>query len=295
MLRKVKDTLRDLWHLLLCYRCRKEQFFLGNKKLMNRKPASLFRHCLAAGVEITFYDTEKDVFYLKTPSNIIVKTDKYYYIFIEVFLYKYYALPPLCGRKFYVFDIGMNRGYTTLYYAANPDCVKVWGFELNPSTFALAKENFSFNPQVASKIQAYNYGISDKNQEVDMFYVEGADGVCSMEENFVESFWSEDYKKRKKTCKAKIKQAAPLFEELFNECENQTLKILKIDCEGAEYGIFEDLRQRNLVNSFDIIIGEAHHGMERLIPYLDSFSCVFLRKEDGPNTFSFCFLKQGLL
>lgn len=59
------------------------------------------------------------------PSGIIIKTDSYYMIFLEVFVYEYYILPPLGGKKFYVFDVGMNRGYTSIYYASQPACEKI--------------------------------------------------------------------------------------------------------------------------------------------------------------------------
>ncbi|MBQ1655215.1 MAG: FkbM family methyltransferase, partial [Bacteroidales bacterium] len=39
-------------------------------------------------------------------------------------------------------------------------------------------------------------------------------------------------------------------------------KILKIDVEGAEYGIFEDLCKTGQIKQFDLITGEAHNGIE---------------------------------
>jgi hypothetical protein len=34
--------------------------------------------------------------------------------------------------------------------------------------------------------------------------------------------------------------------------------MMKIDCEGAEWGIFDDLAQSGLLSYFDVVVGEWH-------------------------------------
>lgn len=95
----IKSLLKDIWHILLCYRCKKKQFFHGNEQLENCKEyGDLFRNCITAGIKLKFYDTEKKIFYLTLPSGITVKTDKYYIIFSEIFVYQYYSLPIGGGK-----------------------------------------------------------------------------------------------------------------------------------------------------------------------------------------------------
>lgn len=185
----------------------------------------------------------------------------------------------------------MNRGYTSLYYASQPDCEKVWGFEINNDTYRWAQENFSMNPQVASKIDSYNFGLLDEDKELDVFFVEGEDGVSTMDETFVDSYWSEERKRKKQVRTEHVKKASAVFGSLFKECKGGYLKILKIDCEGAEYKIFEEIDAHDLIDEFDIIIGGCHYGMEGLEKYLERFSCVS-KMEESKDVVQFCYLNK---
>lgn len=288
----IKELLRGIWQIILGYRCAKKQFFHGNENLENLKEyGNLFRNCISAGIKLRFYDTEKKIFYLTLPSGITVKSDHYYIIFLEIFVWQYYTLPPLRNSKFYVFDVGMNRGYTSLYYASDPDCEKTWGFEINSDTYRWAQENFMLNPQVASKIQGFNFGLLDEDKELNVFYVEGEDGVSTMDESFVDAYWSEERKRKKQQRKEYVKKVSIVFQNLFDECDQNYLKILKIDCEGAEYKIFKDLNENNMVNEFDVIVGECHYGMEGLEKYLGNFNCVS-KIGESKQVMQFCYLNK---
>lgn len=288
-------ALKDLWHILLCYRHKKMQFFHGNENLVQtKKYGCLFRSCLTSGIELTFFDTEKKVFYLTLPSGIIVKTDEYYMIFLEIFVYKLYALPPTIDEKYYVFDVGMNRGYTALCFASSPNCEKVFGFEIDDHTYRFALENFQMNPVLASKINPYSFGLSNEEKEIEIYYVEGEDGVSTMDLSFVDSYWSEDRKQKKQIKKESVKQASKVFGELFKGCNEKYLKILKIDCEGAEYAIFADLQKYELLDEFDVIIGECHYGMKELEKYLDRFTCIS-RLQESKDVQQFCFLNNKIM
>ena len=54
---------------------------------------------------------------------------------------------------------------------------------------------------------------------------------------------------------------------------------MKIDVEGAEYNIFADLYEQNIIKELDLIIGEYHEGIENLMTYLPDFRCSY--KEDS--------------
>lgn len=287
----IKAVLRDGWHLLLCYRDKKKQWIHGNQALLKRKEyGHLIRSCMVAGIELLYFDTEKQEFYLKTPSGIVAKTNKYYTIFLEIFSYKLYALPPVIQDKYTVFDIGMNRGYTALYFASDPDCENVFGFEIDEHTYRFASDNFKLNPSVSSKIHAYNYGWLDKEEEIEMYYLEGADGIASVYSSFVNSYWSEQRKEDKQVKKSKVLQASKIMNELLAKYETHK-KILKIDCEGAEYVIFADLKQAGLLDQFDIIIGECHQGLEGLEIYLQNFVCMNQNNE-GSGISQFCYVNK---
>ena len=58
-------------------------------------------------------------------------------------------------------------------------------------------------------------------------------------------------------------------------------RILKIDVEGGEYTILEDLYQADLLYMFDIIIGEYHRGLDGLLSYLSDFYLSYHQKLGG--------------
>lgn len=147
------------------------------------------------------------------------------------------------------------------------------------------------NPQVASKIDGYNYGLLDEDKELNVFFVEGEDGVSTMDEAFVDSYWSEERRRKKQIRTEYVKKASTVFGSLFKECKEGYLKILKIDCEGAEYKIFEEIDMHHLIDEFDIIIGGCHYGMEGLEKHLGGFSCIS-RMEESKDVVQFCYLNK---
>lgn len=106
---------------------------------------------------------------LKTEDGIILMTNNRFYTIKEIFALSGYSVPQLYKfEEFVVFDIGMNRGYASLNFANFDSCSTVYGFEINNETYNLALENLSLNPKLAYKIKTYDYGLSDKDGEVDI-------------------------------------------------------------------------------------------------------------------------------
>jgi FkbM family methyltransferase len=76
-----------------------------------------------------------------------------------------------------VFDIGGNFGWYSLLIAKSRD-VKVFSFEPIPKTYAFLANNISLNH--AENIDLFNFGFSDKEQEVDFFYYPEGSGNASL-------------------------------------------------------------------------------------------------------------------
>ena len=65
-----------------------------------------------------------------------------------------------------------------------------------------------------------------------------------------------------------VKQASEVFSPLIEKHRDNNL-ILKMDCEGEEYGIIEDLHDKNLLSLFSFIMMEWHYrGNEELLQTL---------------------------
>ena len=248
------------WRKTLAIQEEKEAFFRGCKFLMRSKHFDrLFRGFRNKG-NVEYYSTESSELYLRTNDGIIVKTDTYYAVFLEIFVNQIYMLPPWTSLKdFVVFDVGMNRGYATLYFANKTHCRHVYGFELVGSTYRYALENISLNPQLCSKITTYNYGLWDEDAIVDIAE-DGIDGHSSVLSNTPLG-----------GARCLVKRSSAVFRSLFELIECNCLKVLKIDVEGAEYTIFDNLSREGLMVKFDIIVGEYHDGIDRLYPYLSDF------------------------
>lgn len=254
------NFLKLEWRKTLAIQEEKESFFHGCKFLIHSKHFDrLFRGFKNKG-SVEYYSTESSELYLKTNDGIIVKTDGYYAVFLEIFVNQIYMLPPQISLKdFVVFDVGMNRGYATLYFANKTHCRHVYGFELVKSTYRRALENISLNPQLCSKITTYNYGLWDKDTIVNIAE-DGIDGHSSVLGNTP-----------LEGSGCLVRRSSTVFRSLFELIEFNCLKVLKIDVEGAEYTIFDDLSRSGLMGEFDIIVGEYHDGIDRLYPYLSDF------------------------
>lgn len=281
------DFLKSAWHFYLIKKVRKNNYFLGIQSLSSDKTLNdLYRASISSSMELTYYSSESDLIYLKS-NNVNVVTDRSYYILLEIFCQKIYALPPfILNQKHYVFDIGMNRGYASLYFANNRNCSKVFGFELDPDTFRFALKNINLNPNLSTKIEPFNFGLSNCEGDVEFEYISGRDGLSSLDKNCIRKFnHNVNSDIIKKT--AIVKKASVVFEDLFCKCEKNSLKILKIDCEGAEYDIFDDLNSIHLLEEFDVIIGECHNGFDSIRKKMDNFALINILSE-GDGLFLFC-------
>jgi FkbM family methyltransferase len=262
------DFFKIKWREALAIEEEKEAFFRGCKKLMHSKHYDrLFRDFRHRG-EVLFYSTEQDILYLKTKDDIIVSTDKYYAIFLEIFIDKIYTIPPqMTTKDFVVFDMGMNRGYASLYFANHVNCTHVYGFELMEETFRAAVDNFNLNPHLKNKITPFNYGLWDNDGVIDV-EIDGIDGHTSI--TGVPNNITKNKKKQ-----ASVKKASSALSGIFHQMESGIYKILKIDVEGSEYIIFKDLYENKLIQEFDLVIGEYHNGLDNLKKYLLDFNCLY--------------------
>lgn len=182
-------------------------------------------------------------------------------------------LPPQVQDKpYFLFDVGMNEGFTSLYFANQPNCKHVYGFELIESTFRKADTNFRLNPHLHSKISAHNYGLYESDGEVGVMYQEGKDYSSHITET------------NEQTAKAIVKKSSSVLGNILNDTkDNSSYQILKIDVEGSEYAIFKDLYENDIINQFDVILGEYHNGIAGLEPYLSNFYFDFIETK-GKNT-----------
>jgi len=121
-----------------------------------------------------------------------------------------------------VVDIGFNYGIFSLG-ALNKGASKIYGFEPNKNIYNIIKDIYPDK----DKVKIYNYAVSDKNETL-TFY-EGHNTLASSLENSVG-----DYKQS-------YDVQCINFYEFIVKNNIEKIDFLKVDCEGAEYGIFENI------------------------------------------------------
>ena len=274
----------------------KRTFFRRNQELIdNPKWDYLFRSSHRQGVEVVFFDSEKKLLHL-TKDGIHIVTNDDYRMFTEILVDKVYMFPPQLTGDFCVFDVGMNRGFASLFFANNSNCTKIIGFELDSDIYELALQNFALNKILAEKITPYNFGLWNENNQVDIFKgeIEGNTCIssCVSEQKYLKK--NMQRKKLKAIVKANVKKSSEIFSPMLAEIKPEVKKVLKIDIEGAEYAVFEDLYEHNLLQQFDVIVGELHNGLAGIEKYLNDFVCV------NKNYFSdllitFCYINKRIV
>jgi FkbM family methyltransferase len=193
--------------------------------------------------------------------TITITSAEEIFIIHEIFIIGTYAV----SRKgeFKVIDIGLNVGIASLYFANNQQVEEIFAFEPVEPTYRQALTNFSLNPTIAKKIRSYNVGLSNENgnAEIDFSYDRKAQ---------VGKYGFTD-KTSIVTSRIAIslRGASETLTEIFQQNPNHEF-VVKIDCEGAEYGVLRDLASQNLLQFIHILFIEWHHeGPQELLRILE--------------------------
>ena len=241
---------------------------------------------------------EKCNFYLKnydkntkealfSNGDLSILTDTQYpWIVYEIFSDKIYELQSDIDKnmEYNVLDIGANRCYASLFFAQKPNVKSVFAFELVKHTADFAKRILELNPKYKDKIHLYDFGLGKEDTTVTINMLPHRDGCNTINNDFFESYMPEEIG-RGIPQECNVKKASDVLKPIISDNNLQNI-ILKIDAEGAEYDIFEDLRDNypSIFDKVQVIIGDAHLGFERFFNLLpeNKFKVVYAHKQaDG--------------
>lgn len=169
----------------------------------------------------------------------------------EIFLNKDYAID--FDREAIVIDIGLNRGIASLFFATYPNVNKIYAFEPFKPTFELAKRNLQLNPHLSQKINAFNVGLGKADVTLELPYMEQATGGMSTTCDVCKG------KNKGRMETVVVKDAAAVLTPVLDENRDKHV-IVKCDCEGAEFEIFERLGNQRLIEKMDVILMEYHYN-----------------------------------
>ncbi len=192
------------------------------------------------------------------------------YLVREVFVKSEYNLD--IGRESVLIDIGMNRAAVSLRFAAKENIKSVYAFEPFRPTFELGKRNLELNPQLSEKIHAFNVGLGRKEATLELPYQSTRTGGMSTTHDVCKG------KKNIDTETVVIKDAAKEIAAILEENKDRYI-IVKCDCEGAEFEIFDRLDEQGLVGRIDVVIMEYHfEPPDKLVKMLNREGFAVQRK-----------------
>ena len=196
-------------------------------------------------------DIEADI--LTTPGGVHIdvshSADYPLYMIKEVFFKSEYNL--YIGGESILIDVGMNRGAVSLLFASKKNIKKIYSYEPFKPTFELAQKNFRLNPQLSEKIKAFNIGLGRVDTTLELPYSDTATGAMSTTYNVCQHV--QTTQKETVIVKDAAKELLPILKE-----NKHRHVILKCDCEGAEFEIFERLKEENIVSGIDVVMMEYH-------------------------------------
>ena len=195
--------------------------------------------------------TDDDI--ITTPQGVRMdisdKADRPLYLIKEVFVKTEYNLH--ITKESVLIDIGMNRAAASLLFAANKNIERVYSYEPFSPTFDKAKKNLGLNPELSEKIIPHNCGLGKADTVLKLPYVANATGGMSTTHDVVKGARSVSEET------VVIKDSAKEIGSIIADNKDRHI-IIKCDCEGAEFEIFERLSEEGLFGQIDVVLMEYH-------------------------------------
>jgi FkbM family methyltransferase len=152
------------------------------------------------------------------------------------------------SKEVCVVDIGMNAGFASLFFSRMSHVKLVYAFEPFRVPFNRALENFALNAELQPKIKAYNFGLGAATQELSVLYDEN--------NTLSGSVLGRDFGV---DTKISIRDASDVLRRIVHEVKPLGLDIvIKMDCEGSEFPIFETLDLHGLLPEVQMFMIEWH-------------------------------------
>jgi FkbM family methyltransferase len=162
------------------------------------------------------------------------------YLFREIFLLQEYRL-KLPKENPLIIDCGANIGMTVLYFKFRYPDSRIMAFEPNPKVFEILSRNINENN--LQSVEAFNVALSEEDGMVN-FFQETRDG--SMKSSLLRERGGENM----------ISVRASKLSEYVRDIN---CDLIKIDVEGAEVMILQNLIDEDLLDHSQRYIIEYHH------------------------------------
>jgi FkbM family methyltransferase len=161
-------------------------------------------------------------------------------MFSEVFISQIYQV-PLPGRP-KIIDCGSNVGFAVLYFKILAPDARIICFEPSPIAFSYLRKNIEINK--FSEVKLVEAACGKENGEV-TFLIDPTHSTGST----TKDIWDTKMEKHKVT------------QIRISDFIDETVDLLKLDVEGAEWDVLRDLEATNKLTFVQRMIIEFHHNL----------------------------------
>lgn len=197
---------------------------------------------------------------------------------------EYNILENLGNERVDVFDIGMNLGGASLWFANHKIVEKVYSVEPSESTYKRAEYNVSVNTALQKKIEMFNIGLDNYNGCETVLYNEEMSCGFSTDKRHndisIEQYvkWIGMDTNNNHYIDVVIKNAADFLQDRIGK--NKV--IVKMDCEGSEYHILDEFEKKNCLQEVCAYIIEWHDdGAAYINNLLKKYNFVTISMQDS--------------
>lgn len=170
-----------------------------------------------------------------------------------------------------IFDIGSHIGLSIIYFKQQYPNSNITGFEPNPNVFHILEDNIKGNS--IKNVQLHNIALG-KDEEKRSLYIDNSGNNCFSTSSFSKDAWN-----GKQSSIPITVQTQKLSKYIVEKVD-----ILKIDVEGAENEIIEDLQLEKKFNMIGTIMIEFHSKNKskpnRIVECLKKNNFEITQKED---------------
>ena len=196
-------------------------------------------------------DCNNGVLFIFSGLEIYVETVEEIFIIDEVFVKMSYNFISL--DKIILIDVGANVGISSLFFSKQDNVVKIYAFEPIDDTFNQGRDNFKRNHTVSKVIKFLNIGLAYNDREDVFMFNPNFKGNTGLRGELSPNF-EKDLVTEKKVV---LKDASVEIKKIIDANPNMKI-VLKMDCEGAEYEIFDNINQSGIINDIDYLLIEWH-------------------------------------
>lgn len=209
--------------------------------------------------------------------NLEVTIAEDVYILWEIYCNGSYNYQSSAAKPCVVIDIGMNVGFASLFYSLNKSVSKIYSFEPFLPTYKQALRNIERNKSLSGKIVTHQFGLGRNEENLVVNYAphqRGRVGIygTSLIRGEVHSTTEENIE---------IRKASTVLRDIIQAHgdESAVEYLAKIDTEGSEYGILQDLHEQGILRKLNVVVMEWHEqGPSALLEWLtdSGFNCFHI-------------------